>query len=1319
MLKSKQTIRIFFLMLALFMDAASEAWAQGTTSCSGDGCSFSIANSDINKIGEGTVVIADDDGIVHNQDNGHTVKIVVTPGVDYYIKKADIKVQKLVMPSRTRTPGIAGDLTVNGPNLVSSNVHGTFTFTVPAGFGGAYIEATFHPSTDGGGIVRVTSSSSIIEDEDMMSKHYILVDDTPASWLSKLSASTSAFTGTLEGETKDDGTFPKITDLSQPLFKTITDGTVRNLVLEDVGISAHSGNTGAIACTANGSARIYNVGILSGSVGGTAYTGGLVGFLDEKAHVVNCYSFATITGGSTVGGIVGYNNVESKQSHINSTTHILDATMVMNCMFYGDITGGSTPSPVYGGKNIDNLNSGGLTTFNYYAFDKLKSKTIANANFKCALAVEEKFLNRFEIYRQLLNSNKKLAAIYASTSTTTVSPDEMAKWVLETADRSITEREPYPYPILKAQGRYPSIINYDAENAPEFSLDDGRLSEDDRNKGGKLGTLSVTISGVGSNAPDGAKLLDAYGNEITSSRVITLTRTDKDEAHFNFNYDKVQLPYYNDVGTKNYTGNRVVTGWKITAVTGGTAGTFSPADVFGGYNFADRNCTQKDVYTVSGRVFSQGAYYDVPYGVTGITIEPYWGQAAYVSDQYYDVVYKENGDNNLSGQNVTGLGTQNTNNTNIVINGSSQTVYTSIENARSSMSIPASGKTVYDYAVVLVGNVHQAGPLFGAQNTPYTIMSVDLDKDNEPDYSFIFSHFNRQDVSSIRFDFINVPGSSQAQKPNGGDRMFNVSIFNPKGWFEVTNTCLVHIVQFEADNGGKAAAPVIFLGGVIDQFTSTKETNISTNDYNRRTSYIHVGGNAWFKAFGHGTHSDGFYFTYHVPVSVTGGDFDAFYLTGVYRPDAQIKKDDAEAYISGGRFKEIAGAAEQMIDGSVHFQIYEADITDFYGGGINADKPILGDVTVDIINSHVDTYCGGPKFGDMQKEGTTFTTRYSNNKGGTSVGTYTSGVSKDGIVTTNATGCTFRKFFGAGYGGASSFKLKYFDNVGPNFSSLQSNYTNDRGKYFDGKDSKYKSSYGNKGPGVATDFDYEFFVWSSGKVGARFYVNFTTLSLAKTNAVYSNLTNCIIKENFYGGGNLGKVEGTSTSVLDGCKVYGNVFGGGYSASKEPVPVRDSGFKSGKLPNFNKYSGMFDMGEKTDATDFDWIVSTFPSVNTIAIDETNYDIITNQDFNTLGQVHATDLTIKGNSYVQGVGETGGVFGGGDASSVNGNVVVKIEGTSTVGDKVGVLNVYGGGNVAEVGGDATVTLKGNTLVRGDVFGGGNQGAVGGSTTVNIKQ
>lgn len=1071
----------------------------------------------------------------------------------------------------------------------------------------------------------------------------------------RLTADVSDTPGVTEFSGFLDGNMHKISGKSAPLFTTLT-GTVKNIVLEDVSISGHDGNTGAIACTANDAARIYNVGILSGSVGGTGYTGGLVGLLDGTARVINCYSYADITGGTTVGGIVGYNIVETKATNLK--------TMVMNCMFYGNITGGGTKSPVYGGKNINN-NQGGLNTFNYYSYEKLTGGVTDN-QYNCALAVEDKYLNRFEFYRLLLNSNKKLAAYYATGSAD--NGDKMAKWVLETADRTI--ENPKPYPVLKAHGYYPSIINPDIEHAPD-SASVGR------NHGGKLGkTLTVHIGGVGSNAPDGAKII--------RRGPITLQRTDKDFDRFNFNYDKVQLPYYNDVGTGNYTGYRVVTGWKITSITVIEGDPYTSANYpttgitdYPYHNYADRKSSNKDLYSVSNRVFSQGAYFDVPYGVTSITIEPYWGNAVYVADQYYDVVYK----NDYTGkQGVSQVGTQTVDNT-TEFNG---------QKVRTSITGLGSGTTVYDNAVVLVGNFHLDGVPSGGDK-PFTMMSVDMDNDHEPDYSLIYHHKNRTAICPIRFDFLNIPGTAQAQKPNGASLICNFTIFKTRGWFEVTNTALFYTSQLEyenLDNNTKTDAPLILLGGVVDQFVSTQSKTVTG-----KTIYIHVGGNVWIKEFGMGTHSDGSESTPHVPVSVTGGEFPGFYLTGTYKADAKVRSDNAECYISGGYFHEVAGASLEQIDGNVHWQIYNADIDNFFGGGINDAKPIKGDIITDIYNSHVTLFCGGPKFGNMQTGKT---------------------------VTTNAEGCTFEKFFGAGYGGTSIAKKKYYDKDGDqNWATLQGYYTNsDRGKYFDGSSTQSSQisgkDYGRKGPGVATDFDYEFFVWTSGATGARLYVNFASFSLAQCNDVESNLKNCTINENFYGGGSLGKVVGIVTSELNGCTVKGNVFGAGYSASLPTLQVRDAGFASDdKVPKFNSGSGMFEPGTFSGTTEFAWRNISNAQEDGTTLELTNgkikngtsgsnltkHFVYTDINLSTsnLGSVEGNvNLTIKGSSVIGTAGNanTGNVFGGGESSYVVTN--------SKITDQ-----------------KVTVNLEGETVVHGNVFGGGDKGEVQCSTEVNIRQ
>lgn len=1107
----------------------------------------------------------------------------------------------------------------------------------------------------------ITSLSDITD----MAGNYRLTGDVSGSGHTTIAG---PFTGTLEAAINPSTHMPyKITNLSAPLFTTLT-GTVKNLVLESVGISGNTGNTGAIACTASDAARIYNVGILSGSVGGSGDVGGLVGQLAGTARVINCYSYATITSGTTRAGIVGNNTGTSTQGSIT--------TMVMNCMFYGDIAdGGTNRLPIYGGTEIANA-SGGLPNYNFYRYRSRYSINKMLTKYNRALAMEEKFITRFERYRLLLNSNKKLAAWYATGSVD--NGDQMLKWVLETADRSISGRDPYPYPILKEQGKYPSIINYDAEHAPDSTTVG-------RNKGGKLGskTLSVTISDVGDNSPNTI----TGGNATITTSSLTLIRTDKDEDRFNFNYDKVQLPYYNDVGTGNYTKNRVVTGWEITGFTGGEGGTYNPNDTWGGYNFADRHCTKKDLYSDSKRVFSQGAYFDVPDGVTGITIRPHWATAAYVSDERYDVAFSSS----YGADAVENMGQQNKNNTIITINGDNQKVYTSIGNARSSMTFATSGATVYDYAVVLVGNVHQAGNPT-KDNTPYTIMSIDLNHDNEPDCTYIFGHSDRQQISPIRFDFLNIMGIAEAQAPKDATLFRNVSIFKPMGWFEITNTCIVNFSQFEYYNGSKTKAPLILLGGTYEQFVSTK--NLRTEDV---VNYIHVGSNAWFAKFGNGTHSDGNLFTQHIPISVTGGDYDEFYLSGTYQPNitGNNLNDNAECYVSGGRFGEMAGASLEAIYGNVTWDIDWADIKNFYGGGVNANNPITGDIKVNITRSHVGRYCGGPKFGDMN-----------------------AGM----MVTTTATDCTFNQFFGAGFGGNSYNRVKYYDKQDGKPSDAQSNFTDakDRVKYFDGKSTDAASgyNYGKKGKGVATDFDYEFFVWSTGKVGARFFIQFASFSLAITNDVTSTLTGCTINGDFYGGGNLGKVNGTATSTLDNCTVKGNVFGGGYSAEIPKIPVRNTpAFVSGKEPSINKTIGMFEMGEIADSVEYEWKQVTSMPANGAAGTENNQYVYTDQDLTTLGQVNTVVLTVKGNSYVQGKvvdgKNTGGVFGGGDMSAVNGNTTVEIETT----EERTISNVYGGGNNAPVGGNTIVTLK-DGVIAGNVFGGGNNGNVEGSATVNIK-
>ena len=1100
---------------------------------------------------------------------------------------------------------------------------------------------------------------------------YITADFSAANYTSSVD-----FTGVLVGNNHT------ISGLTKPLFATATDAVIHDLNLKDVTIDG-SGDVGAIASTATGNTRIYNCGILptttvrdenNGSItgftgstlsssGNESKVGSLVGSLEGNARVINCFSYANITGGTNKGGIVGYNSFASTSDDIR--------TMVMNCMFYGDISTGGTISPIYGGSMIKNYFTTndtdlGLNNYNYFRFNSGYVSSISAYN--CALGAEDDYLDRFEFFRHTLNSTRDLASWYVTGS---VNSEEVyiAKWVID--------KEIAPFPILKEQGIYPSVVNHDAANSPAIDADNVH-----RNEGRKLGTLTVYISALSNwtNKPNGA-------SRTQSS--LPLIVTDKDTTNYDFNYKKVQLPYYREVGTGNYTSNKVVTGWKITNINGGTPGKFTTGTDAPAYNFVDRKCTNKDLYSESGRIFSQGAYWEVPDGVNSITIEPVWADCVYLADANYDVTYKK--DYSAEYQ-ITTMGTRyNSDNTGTY---EGQTVYTSFSAALEALN-PSGSNTVYEKAIVLVGNYHKC---FGAnspcsENKPFTMMSADLNEDNEPDFCFFYEHRNWQTITPIRFDFITVPAIALVMRAHGATTYPLVAVFYPMGWFEMTNTSLMHFNQFEYSRDDKKtiSAPLILMGGIYNQFISARDGRNAAN-----TPYIHIGGNAYFKEFNNGGHTKNNSKTPKNPINVSGGDFGNFYLSGIYRPEVVPDAENAECYIDGGRFGEVAGAGMQKIDGDVTWIINGADIKNFYGGGINPIKNITGSISTTITNSWVTNFYGGPKFGNMETGKT---------------------------VTTYATDCHFGRFYGAGYGG-NAYNKEMAKEEEKNFGTVTdatwNGYINDN----------YGRQYvANKG--IATSFDYEFLIHSkTTQTVSRFYVNYASLSLASTHNVTSELTDCTIEENFYGGGRLGAVNGDISSTLTNCDVHGNIFGAGESATTPTIMVMP---KSNFVvaPSFNNAAGVFndDQVQFPTSVKYTWTNSYGSTDSPFTDDGDNHWIYTSVPLTGLGKVNGTaSLTINGKSAIgtQSDAETGNVYGGGELSNVQNNTSVEIDGRTIV-----LGSVYGGGkgkadnftcDKAMVGdvdsgsGNTSVTIS-NGTIEGNVYGGGQIGRVENNTEVTI--
>ena len=1095
------------------------------------------------------------------------------------------------------------------------------------------------------------------------SLHYKVIATAPLDF-SSAAAVTQAFSGTFDG-----GTQP-ITGLTHPLFNTVDGGVVKNVTLQNVSISSSDEYVGAIAGIAQGYSRIYNCGILPNdatfpegthpTVSGGTCAGGIVGKLDGDSRVINCYSYADVSASTYAAGIVGQNTFAST-AEVSDGKYTKLKTAVVNCMFYGNITGGSNQYGVYGGTLITNAAATGISSYNYYrSGSTFTTATGEPTAYNCSFPADERYLTQVEFHRSLLNSNRELCGwwvgsdVAPSTLTTTevqaIPKDAsiMYKWVV---DPNLA-----PYPILKPFGKYPSIINTNT-GTPWFDRTTAAPFE-----GKQLGTLSVIIKS-GASVPD---------------QHLFIPITDMDSLHYDFGYRKVQLPYYNTVfgnpdgatWQEKYAGNytdQVVTGWKITNVSGGTQGSFV-SDWQYGYNFADRNCTDKDLYSVSGRVFAQGGYYYVPDDVTEITIEAYWGKAIYVRNNggYYDRVNVTSGN---TGAAFAPTGTRDNN-----VNGATiQT--TSIKETLTADNIDAK-KTVYDYALVLVGNVQESvgksDVVHKTQDTRgFTIMSVDLDFDEEPDYCLewqLGKEMTRQVIAPIRFDFLPVVELGIAGKLHNSKDFYSLGCYRSKGHFEVTETAFIRFGQFEFELGTRDDGPIILNGGIYDQYSRGRN-----GETNQHINYVILGGHIVMPSFTPGAHvnSAAKYQTRHCAVNVLGGDFTSFYLTGGYNEAIVPYEDNPHCYIDGGRFGTIAAAYKEGIWGDVTWRINHALIGEFYGGGVMAQatgdtyKIVKGSIDVVINNSIVGKYCGGPKFGDMISGKT---------------------------VKTSATGTTFNQFFGAGNGGTNYVQYANTDGTGVPVtdwsSTINTNYT--------------PGKYRNKDQGYAANYDLEVINYSTGDGNGKFvnrsYYYSAQFATTNTGNVTSTLTDCTINTNFYGGGFLGGVTGNVTSTLNNCNVTGSVFGAGYSASAGTVSISN---KDKNAPVVNTYTGMIKPQSGGTSTTYYW---------------------THDKGSTSSPITAATETDPNNYFYTEIPLD-------NLGSVSGNVTITINGTTSVGE-----SVYGGGEESVVNGNTTVTVTSGTIGTpgkggarwGNVFGGGKgkeknvtAGLVKGNTTINISQ
>ena len=1025
----------------------------------------------------------------------------------------------------------------------------------------------------------------------------------------------SGYTGSINNFSGTfDGGFHTISGLIHPLFNSVDGGTVKNVILKDVSISTGT-NVGAICNEAKGTAKIYNCGVLSGSVTGSGAVGSIVGILTSgsTARVINCYSYADVRGGKYAGGIVGRNNSWSEG--------VLRGRIAM-CMMYGNLSGGTEDngsSPVYAGGHVNNVQK--FTEYNYW-----RSKAdITYTKYNDQLAIDkDEYLTRFPFYRHILNTHRELAAYFLFGSSgqtvgdiTAAQVDEIGHWVLNT--------DIAPYPIIEAWGENTKKITEEIANNLPLTSDDYKGRQ--LTEMGSSGFLRVNVSINGST----------YSSELPI--------TDMNEDKFDYTWGKVVLPFANEYSGWPRVYSKVCTGWKITNITGGTAGTYA------NYNMADRECTAKDKYVNSNYIFAQGGYYVVPYGVTAIDIEANFANAFYLSDPSYEIGY------DASFANATELGGS------VPTTYHEQTVYTSLSDLVGQLTTT---NNPHDQAIVLVGNYHYR---VTDDNTVYlntgkavTIMSCDEDNNQEPDYGWYQGNtYGRLEVPALRFDFVPLIEMGMSSRVTNSSYYPAIGIWHARGWFELTETCVSQMYQCEINDydfantdNGKGNNRWIANSGIFTQIIRARDGNCT------KLSYLQIGGNAYVQELYPGSHSDKAQTCTAAPIVVTGGEIEECYMTG-YKAGGKVSGDMIRFWCTGGKMHKWLGAyLEEPQTAGLTAKIDHALIGRFFGGGTSSAARIKGDIDITINNSLVDFYCGGPEFGDMYAGKT---------------------------VTTHATNTTFGEYYGAGFGGTSITynREAQQSSVGisaatTTFPILFTNYTDNR--------LTYKSDYG-----IGTCYKMEYIFHSNGyQAVARFYTGYAQFSLATTGNVTNILNNCRIKKlealqtvlgkeatsgDFYGAGCQGKVDGAVTSTLTGCTIEGSAYGGGYKAESNNLDVYPT-----TEPNYSVYTketGIFsDFGTVTPDT-YTWAQGTSDINNTV--EGTFLYTGTDVTMSDLGNVTgAISLTIHDGSV------TKDVYGGGNESKSLNNTTVTLEGNANIGG-----NVFGGGNMADVSGSATVNIQ----------------------------
>lgn len=758
---------------------------------------------------------------------------------------------------------------------------------------------------------------------------------------------------------------------------------------------------------------------------------------------------------------------------------------------------------------------------------------------------------------------------------------------------------------------------------------------------------------------------NSNGNE---KKTVYLKITEKDEANNDYTNHKITLPFNSKTanfkyGTTGKNGNyeMTLTGWTLTSVIqNGSPVTTQTAGSAINYNYVLRSgpgSAGKDINTV----YAQGGYYLVPDGVTEITLTTRWAYTIYAKDQYNDMVYEYNysmRDSWFYG--ATGADAGATGYTDQSAISTLQAAYTRAGSI--------SHSSVYDVVIMLCGNLHYSpqtnnqgtGSNWANTSVPVTFTSVDYDNDLEPDYSLYTRNVHDETMGSIRFDFVGLLSIPQVGTVNAKLNEINLTT---NAHFEVTETAATDRIDIR-----HAPSSFFKINGGYWNIYNVWQASASA----KRKDYMYFGGNAKAIYLNCGSESTqtGGTVTQEIPAFVVaGGRIEN--LSATYFATVVNISNDVYFYVDGGYIDSFYSTYNSSLNKSATIEVNASYINNFYAGGHTESAFVRGGVETTIKNSRIGSFYGGPKFGTILNG------------------------SKSTIKNTE-----IDNFFGSGYGGTQTTEvnLTYDDSATCTNQSYIYNISNNCNSTSTGA---YCFGRTNASYGIETGF-YAMIYTKSQCVCKAFARYYSTLSAANVDYVTVNISDSTINNDFYGGGNKGKVDKSVVVNMNNTNVKGNVFGGGLSNATEQLQVYENTtgytaprFKSFTIDSEAIYPQKYTYTWSNDASK----VSAGNPVNR------NEKLLYSENADNLGEVNGSiHLNIKDSNIA------GNIYGGGNLSEVNGSIHVNVLGKTVVKD-----SVYGGGNQANVNGITDVHIVGSTI--DNVFGGGNEGEVVGDTTVTL--